>query len=1170
MLTKIKDAYANLFNSELDLEERLNSGTELCELLENVSVDSELKECIYEIFVNVQHFLTETQPQFIKESPVQRLRHICLEILQKIRNVDFFKPYAPSLISLLFKLIEHENEENVLLCIKLIIDLHKSYRPQFSSDVTQFLVFVQKVYRSLKGQSFNIFRPQDNYDVDNITDLNVEMLLQSIFTPTPVKTKSTDPDGNCLIEIPILVVLMYQLFKQQIHHDVSEFIPLIMEFINMKPLPEQRLDPAFRQDKFIDFLAAQVKTLSFLAYVIKIYQDLVEQHSGALVKGMMNLLVTCPPSVTNMRKEFFIAARHILGAQEIRPKFLPVLDDLMREDILIGQGYTVHDALRPLAYSTLADLTHHLRSELSLTKIARAIDLYGRNMFDDSLPFSIQQMSLKLLLNLVECIRQRAVASTAAWAPDSAAGGAVAASSKWSQRQISTATARRLLLQIMRLCVLKCQIIAEHLLPEIEAKCVKEDSESPDGAASRSQPKSSFLSNPRSEVTAPRDAMDTDDTQPNARREPFLTSEVLTQGQLTFTDLRALTKSLATGMRTVVTSLTQCPHWNSASPQALRSPEDYTATGSGAADELGDLANQPSPKLLQPAEVAVLFDYLTHGLRMLDVLRIVSKDGQLFLRGQTSNFGYILLNFLVDRLEKLGDGTDESFIYMRLLKLCFNSVNMSGTENEHVMRLFLRRIVQGSMQYCLEAREPTAYLTLLRTLFRSIGGGAHDKLYREFFPLLPEMLTTLNRLLRSAHRASARDLLSELCVIVPVRLSALLPYLSLLMEPLIYVLNCNTVSQGLRTLELCVENMQPDFLYEHMYQVRGDMLLALYNSLHSQSEYVQKMAFKVLGKLGRYNRADIGDVQRLNLDVGCGEAGPLLRFWLTEYPSRPVDLPIRTLVDAAVEAVQDGSMDRPVRLRAWNFLKGVCIAALNLHPLVNLYEEMASVPYLQSLPAFPLEELSRCILVSDSRNEEPDLFLEDRYAKDINREVILRAVGGVFLAGAIQPPFEGSGVFMTFLIRQLTLVNLYDQIVTSSQRDTDLEPVKPKQSEGTISSDQLFPPSPTPEPSLDPKLVVDAICLVMGHEEKEHVCTGYVLLDEMLSTATATIRAALQTSHTAKRPCKNEPQQQQPQEHSSPETMEGLSERASKCLVRFQLLRHLSTATMDMLYHPAW
>ena len=39
--------------------------------------------------------------------------------------------------------------------------------------------------------------------------------------------------------------------------------------------------------------------------------------------------------------------------------------------------------------------------------------------------------------------------------------------------------------------------------------------------------------------------------------------------------------------------------------------------------------------------------------------------------------------------------------------------------------------------------------------------------------------------------------------------------------------------------------MQPDFLHDHLHPVRGDMLLALYNSLHSPSEYIQKMSFKV-------------------------------------------------------------------------------------------------------------------------------------------------------------------------------------------------------------------------------------------------------------------------------------------------------------------------------------
>lgn len=100
-----------------------------------------------------------------------------------------------------------------------------------------------------------------------------------------------------------------------------------------------RQDPSCKKSKYLDFTAAQVKTLSFLAYVIKIYQvslgllhftllttsfsqETIDQHSAALVKGMMNLMVTCPPSITNMRKEFFIATRHILSAQEIRPSTL--------------------------------------------------------------------------------------------------------------------------------------------------------------------------------------------------------------------------------------------------------------------------------------------------------------------------------------------------------------------------------------------------------------------------------------------------------------------------------------------------------------------------------------------------------------------------------------------------------------------------------------------------------------------------------------------------------------------------------------------------------------------------------------------------------------------------------------------------------------------------------
>uniref|UniRef100_A0A5K3FIS3 FATC domain-containing protein n=1 Tax=Mesocestoides corti TaxID=53468 RepID=A0A5K3FIS3_MESCO len=160
-----------LVNSDIPFAERLKCGAQLCDILENTSIDDELKEEVPLIFVSIQKFLCETEIQFIKEAPLQRLRYISLEILQKIRNADYFRQHAISLLSLLFKHVEQDNEENVLLCIKIVIDVYKLYRPHFSSDVTNFLNFVHRVYRNVKNQMFNIFKQQEILELPTIHDL---------------------------------------------------------------------------------------------------------------------------------------------------------------------------------------------------------------------------------------------------------------------------------------------------------------------------------------------------------------------------------------------------------------------------------------------------------------------------------------------------------------------------------------------------------------------------------------------------------------------------------------------------------------------------------------------------------------------------------------------------------------------------------------------------------------------------------------------------------------------------------------------------------------------------------------------------------------------------------------------------------------------------------------
>lgn len=79
--------------------------------------------------------------------------------------------------------------------------------------------------------------------------------------------------------------------------------------------------------------------------------------------------------------------------------FVPHIDQLFDEEVLIGKGWTTKESLRPLAYSTLADLVHHVRTHLPLPHLSLAVHMFSKNVHDDSLPVSIQTMSCKVSEN---------------------------------------------------------------------------------------------------------------------------------------------------------------------------------------------------------------------------------------------------------------------------------------------------------------------------------------------------------------------------------------------------------------------------------------------------------------------------------------------------------------------------------------------------------------------------------------------------------------------------------------------------------------------------------------------------------------------------------------------------------------------------------------------------
>ncbi|CAN8021853.1 unnamed protein product [Ixodes persulcatus] len=1068
-------------------ESKLKAVQELSEELETIVTSVHYPTFLDHAMRVFLRILQDGKPQFIAEHNMQQLRKLILEIIHRIPTNDHLRPYVKQVLSLMFELLKIENEENVLVCLRIIIELHKQFRPQFNPEIQQFLQFVKSIYKELPNHLNAIFEPRPALKVKDITELNLESVLQETFTLTNIQVEKKAADGSCasynvvpravlslkvLAELPIIVVLMYQLYKQSVHDDVAEFIPLILTTITLQPLAQHRMSPAFNKEVFVDFMAAQIKTLSFLAYIVKIYQDIVNAHSSQLAQGMLGLLVLCPQEVAHLRKELLIAARHIL-ATELRNKFVGCIEQLFDENILIGTGWTAYESLRPLAYSTLADLVHHVRQHLPLRDLAAAVAVFSKNVHDESLPTSIQTMSCKLLLNLVECIRTRSdqESGNVSFAPFSLSYFKTKGRQQAPQQPPQSTTPGAGPLGTS-LSVPLGSTTSGSGLGCLELQASRTPSVEDAGRAAGLQFSSSLA--------------DLKEDKAN---------------NYTVVDCRSLVKTLVCGVKTItwgigtckvpggsledkqfqpketlvfirlvkyalqaldiytlqITSLSHAQTRNAAIQSAVRSKEEKEVL-----DHFGGVFTMMSPSTFREV-FSTTIEYVVERLNKNSALQIVAN---FFLANRTTSpiFATILVEYLLERMEEMGSNPEKSNLYLKLFKLVFGSVSLFAAENELMLKPHLHKIVNRSMSLALSARDPYNYFLLLRALFRSIGGGSHDLLYQEFLPLLPTLLQGLNGLQSGLHKQHMKDLFVELCLTVPVRLSSLLPYLPMLMDPLVSALNGSQtlISQGLRTLELCVDNLQPDFLYEHIQPVRAELMQALWRTLRNPADSIAQVAFRVLGKFGGGNRKMMMEPQKLEYN-DRDTVGPCITVYFQDHKN-PISLPVDKIIETAFNALKQSGTDSFYRRQCWEIIRGFLVANLELqddrHTMIQLFSHSS---FATGEIAPTQGSLYKCTDVE-------------------TRKVHKMALTGMFAAAAIK---ELHSQVLPFLV---SLVHHYTMVAVGQQAG----PLRA--GPAGVGGAPGAAVTVRPPQGMDPTVLIDALAAIMAHEEKELCKVGQLAL----------------------------------------------------------------------------
>ncbi|RID59278.1 hypothetical protein BRARA_F02519 [Brassica rapa] len=896
-----------LVDPDLPIQTRLEMVVEVRDSLEIAHTAEYLNfmKCYFPAFSVI--LLQITKPQFV-DNPEHKLRNIVVEILNRLPHSEVLRPFVQDLLKVAMQVLTTDNEENGLICIRIIFDLLRNFRPTLENEVQPFLDFVCKIYQVFRFTVSHFF---DNVKVEEVKVKPVETSAssdQSSLTPVaPVGNGQLNPSTRSfkiITESPLVVMFLFQLYSRLVQTNIPHLLPLMVAAISV-PGPENV--PSHLKPQFIELKGAQVKTVSFLTYLLKSCAEYIRPHEESICKSIVNLLVTCSDSAS-IRKELLVSLKHVLGTDFKRGLF-PLIDTLLDERVLVGTGRACFESLRPLAYSLLAEIVHHVRGDLSLSQLSRIIYLFSRNMHDSTLSVSIHTTCARLMLNLVEPIFEKGV------------------------DQQSMDEARILLGRILDAFVGKFSNFKRTIPQLLEEGEVGKDRVTL-----------------RAKLELPVQAV--------------MNLQVPVEHSKEVNDYKNLIKTLVMGMKTIIWSIT---HAHLARPQGLnpqalasqpsapqgfkgmREDEVWKASGvlkSGVhclalfkeKDEEKEMLSLFSQILaiMEPRDLMdmfslcmpELFECMINNNQLVQIFAALLQAPKVY-----KPFADVLINLLVSsKLDVLKNPeSDATKLVLHLFRCIFGAVTKAPSDFERILQHHVPAIMEVCMKNATEVEKPLGYMQLLRTVFRGLAGCKYELLLRDLIPMLLPCLNMLLTMLEGPAGEDMKDLLLELCLTLPARLSSLLPYLPRLMKPLVFCLRGSDelVSLGLRTLEFWVDSLNPDFLEPSMANVMSEVILALWSHLRPVPYPWGGKALQILGKLGGRNRRFLKEPLTLECKDNP-EHG--LRLVLTFEPSTPFLVPLDKFINLAVVAViqKNQGIDIYYRKQALKFLRVCLLSQLNL------------------------------------------------------------------------------------------------------------------------------------------------------------------------------------------------------------------------------------------------
>ncbi|TFK43492.1 hypothetical protein BDQ12DRAFT_731508 [Crucibulum laeve] len=807
--TDLEIRVARIADPNIDLRTKHAVASEIREMLDTVR-DTESLRALPTLIPAITELLRSGEPAMQKDTLEYQFRRLLVEMLHRLPVNEVVRGQVATIFECMTHVLRNDNEENGSTACKTIVDLIRSYRSLKEENLNDLVSIFREVFANMKGL------------VDQVLSEDSAPLDLNILMPGLRSFK-------VLGEMGMVMVIMSQVHRAMVAGAIQETMAPAFEVLALESPAQHQA----REDHeamggiwagmapnipnasaYSDFIHAQIKMLSYLAYVMRFSGEPDDSYGETLILSALRILQDCPANGIALRKELMVVFRHLMGTPHRRALFNH-LDKLFDERVLLGTGVGSKEMLRAAVYSAVADLVHHVRNELSPAQLSHIVHVYSALMHNPALGNNLHTLFAKMMFGLTDAIMIKETPQVAI--------------------RLIGAMFETCLERLEGLCTVQAEVLA---------RMERIKSGNNDAILD-----ASFIEKARPVGGAV-----------YAIEKP---EDVIQESRMVF-------RTLLHGFRVCLSTLKKA---DAPAPDgtlifrffegcircmSLFEPDPRITEQNEAIDWFGHALMEINLHVFQEVWTHKMAFFFEHARKRIILLNICQF---LFSRDSTSpTLLSIVLKFLMDQLPLLGEHDDlTAAATIRLYKMSFGAVAAHPSSNEPILAAHMGKLLTDCFPLAAKATKPTNYFHLLRALFRAIGGGGgrFNLLYDAVLPTLPDMLESMNRHMLTSE-GQAKDMIVELCLTVPLRLTHLLPHLSYLMQPLALALRGgpDLLSQGLRTLELCIDNLTPDFLDPTLSTVLRELMEALFSLLKPlpANHHPAHTTIRILGKLGGRNR----------------------------------------------------------------------------------------------------------------------------------------------------------------------------------------------------------------------------------------------------------------------------------------------------------------------------